>query len=506
MYALQCIAAEVCPHEAVANYLNIPDPAPHPPTGSDLELAQDGSPTQLLRVGMCPFWAMCSNKDSLGIPTSTGFNIHSYLPDNTPGVLENGENGIVPTALAIGLRESTASVPEANSFKATIVPVSVHEHSFDYWEQVKSEVIPWISAPIPSGGGTPLTDFNSDARPDLLLSNAATRQTVLWYMDNNIRIGSASGPTLPAGWTVAGVGDFNRDGHPDYVLFNSVSHATVIWYMNNNVYTTGAYGPTLPGGWSVAAVADFNGDGHPDFLLFNATTRATVIWYMNNNVHTTGAYGPTLPGGWSVAAVADFNGDGHPDFLLFNATTRATVIWYMNNNVHITGTTGPVLPAGWVVAGAADFNGDGHPDFLLFNATTRATVIWYMNNNVHTTGAYGPISRPAGAWSHPKLIFSLNCADPHRNPLCAISNGVTCMRRKSFPAGRLRLFAFAASGQQSLKLRLLTKPQHFTISRHASPRGGFLFHAASRFFEIARVLVRFDHVARFIVNTNHSIV
>ena len=38
------------------------------------------------------------------------------------------------------------------------------------------------------------------------------------------------------------------------------------------------------------------------------------------------------------------------------------------------------------------------------------------------------------------------------------------------------------------------KQQHFTISRHASPRGGFLFHA-SRLFEIARVLVHFDHVA-----------
>jgi hypothetical protein len=28
---------------------------------------------------------------------------------------------------------------------------------------------------------------------------------------------------------------------------------------------------------------------------------------------------------------------------------------------------------------------------------------------------------------------------------------------------------------------------------------------ASPLFEIARVLVRFDHVARFIVNANHSI-
>ena len=148
-YALQCIGGETCPHDAVANYLHIPDPAPHPPIGSDLVLAQDASPTHWMHVGMCPFWAMCSSKDSLGIPTSTGFNIHSYTPDNTEGPLENGENGIVPTALAIGLRRSNAREPEAGSFKATIVDVRFLSHAFHYWEQVKSEVIPWISAPIP---------------------------------------------------------------------------------------------------------------------------------------------------------------------------------------------------------------------------------------------------------------------------------------------------------------------------------------------------------------------
>jgi acetyl esterase/lipase len=148
-YALDCIEGETCPHAAIANYLHTPDPAPSPPTGSHLELAQDASPTHWMHVGMCPFWAMCSSKDSLGIPTSTGFNIHSYYPNNTEGVLEDGENGIVPTALAIGLTESTSNEPESGSFKETIVPVSVHSHSFDYWDQVKSEVIPWISVRIP---------------------------------------------------------------------------------------------------------------------------------------------------------------------------------------------------------------------------------------------------------------------------------------------------------------------------------------------------------------------
>ena len=148
-YALDCNNGETCPHEAAANYLNIPDPAPLPPTGTDRLLAQDASPSQWMHIGMCPFWAMCSSEDSLGIPTSTGFNIHSYNLDNTEGVLENGENGIMPRALAIGLRESNAREPEAGSFKATIVDVRVHSHSFDYWDQVKSEVVNWISAPIP---------------------------------------------------------------------------------------------------------------------------------------------------------------------------------------------------------------------------------------------------------------------------------------------------------------------------------------------------------------------
>ena len=49
----------------------------------------------------------------------------------------------------------------------------------------------------------PPTDFNRDARPDLLLFHATMRQTAVWYMNNNVRIGNAFGPTLPVGWTVA---------------------------------------------------------------------------------------------------------------------------------------------------------------------------------------------------------------------------------------------------------------------------------------------------------------
>jgi len=43
------------------------------------------------------------------------------------------------------------------------------------------------------------------------------------------------------------------------------------------------------------------------------------------------------------------------------------------------------------------------------------------------------------------------------------------------------------------KWSTIPKQQYFTISRHASPRGGFLFHVVLRLLEIARVLGRFDH-------------
>jgi hypothetical protein len=67
--------------------------------------------------------------------------------------------------------------------------------------------------------------------------------------------------------------------------------------MDNNVHVGGNHGPTLPAGWEVAGVADFNTDGHPDYLLFNPTTRGTVIWYMNNNVQIGSTYARLLPQG-----------------------------------------------------------------------------------------------------------------------------------------------------------------------------------------------------------------
>ncbi len=242
-----------------------------------------------------------------------------------------------------------------------------------------------------------VTDFNSDARPDFLLSNTATRQTAVWYMNNNVHSGTASGPILPAGWSVASVTDFNRDGHPDYLLFNSTTRATTIWYMNNNVRIGGASGPTLPAGWAVAALADFNLDGYPDYLLYNAGTHGTLVWYMRNNAHIGSAPGPTLPAGSSLAGAADFNADGHPDYLLFDAGTHGTTIWYMSGVTHTATRSAPTVTMTYDLVGLADFDGNGRPDYVLYNPATHQTAIWYLNNYQLIDTANGP-TLPVG-WS-----------------------------------------------------------------------------------------------------------
>jgi hypothetical protein len=240
-----------------------------------------------------------------------------------------------------------------------------------------------------------VADFNGDSTPDLVVQRASPHQTAVLYL--NVVIDAALGPTLPAGWSLAGAADFNGDGHTDYALFNSATGQTVIVYLSGLTVVGAAFGPSLPPGWELVGTADFNGDGHPDYVLYKPSTRETAIWHLNNNLFIGATSGPTLPNGWNLVAVADFNSDGHPDYLLFNSVTGQTVIGYLSGGTIIGAAFGPTVPTGWPLVATADFSQDGHPDYLLYNPVNRQTAIGYLNNNVLINAALGP-TLPAG-WS-----------------------------------------------------------------------------------------------------------
>ena len=63
-----------------------------------------------------------------------------------------------------------------------------------------------------------------------------------------VTLGDRLSPTAGKWWRSA---DFKGDGYPDYLLYNAATRQTAIWYLNNNVDTGSAFGPTLPaaGAW-----------------------------------------------------------------------------------------------------------------------------------------------------------------------------------------------------------------------------------------------------------------
>src|SRR2546430_15614851 len=76
-------------------------------------------------------------------------------------------------------------------------------------------------------------------------------------MSGPTRIASAYGPTLPGGWDLVATADFNGNGYPDYVLYNASSRQTAIWYLNNNVFVSGGFGPTPPPPWNMGGGGGF---------------------------------------------------------------------------------------------------------------------------------------------------------------------------------------------------------------------------------------------------------
>jgi hypothetical protein len=87
---------------------------------------------------------------------------------------------------------------------------------------------------------------NVDANGNNIVGDAANEPSICADPNNTY------GPTIPGGWKLVATADFNGDSKSDYVLYKASTRQTAIYYLNNNVYVGSAYGPTLPqvGAWS----------------------------------------------------------------------------------------------------------------------------------------------------------------------------------------------------------------------------------------------------------------
>ncbi|MBI1981447.1 MAG: VCBS repeat-containing protein [Methylocystis sp.] len=163
--------------------------------------------------------------------------------------------------------------------------------------------------------------------------------------------------TLPAPWSLVGVGDFNNDGSADILWSNLSTGDTVISLMNagGTAIASSAFVVNLPpAAWSVAGVGDFNGDARSDILWRNSSGDTVVsLTSASGAAIASSTFLTRLGAPWSVAALGDFNADGRSDILWRN-TSDATVASFIGAGGTAISSSALVasVPANWQVMGA----------------------------------------------------------------------------------------------------------------------------------------------------------
>jgi vibriolysin len=241
------------------------------------------------------------------------------------------------------------------------------------------------------------SDFNGDARPDIVWRNYLNGANAVWFMQDAEKIGAAS---LPVQYdiylAVDAVGDFNADGKTDLLLRDYYTGSNTIWYFDGTTRIGTASLPTVfDTMWRIEGVGDFNGDRHPDIVWRHYVTGQNAIWYMNGATRIGSASLPAISAtSESIDAVADLNADGHPDLVVRNYSNGANRVLFMNGIQQIGSAPLPaVADTAWQIGGVGDFNGDGRQDVVWRNQSSGANMLWYLSGpQVVGTAVLPPVS------------------------------------------------------------------------------------------------------------------
>ncbi|MEP6822144.1 MAG: FG-GAP-like repeat-containing protein, partial [Chthoniobacterales bacterium] len=248
--------------------------------------------------------------------------------------------------------------------------------------------------PIPTPAPVPTlaaqSDFNGDAKVDLIWQNNVTGERGLWLMNGTTQTGVIFLPTIPLAWRIAATADFNGDGMADILWENTVTGERGVWLMNGAVIMEVRFLPTISTDWEIAGTGDFNHDGHPDLVWQNKVTGERGFWLMNGLVTTEVRMLPSAPTDWEIVGTDDFNGDGQPDLLWQNKVTGQRAFWFLNGTAYTGAFFLPTIATVWNIAGTNDMNGDGQIDIIWQNTATGERAVWFMNGTNHVSDKYLP--------------------------------------------------------------------------------------------------------------------
>ena len=251
-------------------------------------------------------------------------------------------------------------------------------------------------------------DYNSDGKPDILLtgctamnaSQECSAEVAKIYKNNGNgtfteSVAAESG--LPGvSWSSVAWGDYNSDGKPDILLTGDTDSTEVTKIFKNNGNGTFSEDTTAEAGLigiglGSAAWGDYNSDGKPDILLTGGTGLGRVAKIYKNNGdgsfgEDTTAEGALTAVNMSSVAWGDYNSDGNPDILLTGYSNAGPISKIYKNNgaggfsEDTTAESGlTAVYFGSVAWG--DYDSDGKLDILLTgNGASYQVAKIYKNN------------------------------------------------------------------------------------------------------------------------------
>ena len=221
------------------------------------------------------------------------------------------------------------------------------------------------------GGSVAWGDYNSDGKLDILLTGSDSSSGLVSKIYKNNGNGTFSeDATAESG--LVGVaassiawGDYNSDGKPDILLTGYNGSVPVSKIYKNNGGTTFSEDTTADAGLTGVAEnsvawGDYNSDGKPDILLTGYSASGPVGQIYKNNSGTTfsedftadlplsGVYGGSVAWG-------DYNSDGKLDILLtgYNGSSAVSSVYRLDS---ATVDTAPSAPASLTAAPASGSN------------------------------------------------------------------------------------------------------------------------------------------------------
>ena len=236
------------------------------------------------------------------------------------------------------------------------------------------------------------TDFNGDARPDLLTIDETTVSV--------LRRGAGGGYALEAppinlgantGPSGAAIANFNADGRPDVAVANIVSSNVVILL---RTASGGFTSSSIALGFQPGAIAagDFIGSGATDLAVTDYFGGGGLQLLTGDG---NGGFVPSptlLPTGANPRriAVANFDGIGGADLAITNAGSSSVTV-LLRNGASFTQEVGSPIPIGASPQSllARDFNSDGRPDLAIAEFGTDTARLLLRRSTGGFTNAPG---------------------------------------------------------------------------------------------------------------------